>query len=300
MGYFLNFEDTFKRKLGRVFKISSTVLFNAGVILLFGIVLFCTGIYNFSSFTHRQIIDELLKLLLPVSSSYWWFATSYIIIYLILTSLSGLQHISKKTLKSIISVMFFIFVIRIVGNGLYYIFDYMMVALIGYYLRRYDEKSTINKGKIIILGILSFATTTTLKCLFYYVKLNSMGGIFSPAARIGEHFSEVFALIFAICLLRLFSAIPAKTSNIINTISASTFSCYIFHQNIIFYSFFIDHLGLVRKAYYSGMFIIILALLLICLYSISLLLDKLRLKCTSKIWTKICRSIDGGYSSTAE
>ena len=219
-------------KISKIFRLEFQVIFYS--VVLWGISIF-VGSRSFSS-------KEFLYSVTPVSSSGYWYVTTYILLLVISPFLNyAIEFLSRKAF--LISISFLLFYTSVIPTFLYWSRNYIskgrdllwfiVLYLLAGYIRKYDIKCKKKMCLIIyggssILMILSNAVigNITLK-LFGNVKATD----FFYAN------NSIVILVGSVALFLFFKDIKIKQCLVFNQvvcISAASFGTYLFHENIFF------------------------------------------------------------------
>lgn len=121
-----------------------------------GIILFVINLFTADSFS----LVFLIKTLFPVFSNYWWFLSTYVLLYILAPFLNlGINQLSKKQYTTIILLLFlmncfggYLWMTFNANNG-YSIFNFMFLYLLARYMRKYDLFRYIKNPLLSYLGI---------------------------------------------------------------------------------------------------------------------------------------------------
>ena len=229
-GYFLIFS---KFKKTSFFNVWYTSYFYAILILIFAIVMRIDPIN----------IKNIVKTIFLSTSGYLnWFVTAYLVMYLLspfinklLLSLSKVQF---KLLLMILVIYFSVFrtvfhnpSLGTTGNDAVWL---IVVYCCGAYIRRFksDLLKYTTKCICIILIVslfLSVSSVFLIDQIQYYLSLFSNHNSYGMFV---DGFSPL-QLVSAVCIFLLFMRMKPFHSNIVNTISSTTFAVYLIHANTL-------------------------------------------------------------------
>lgn len=222
-GYFLI--TTNKIKISKVLKLWLQILTYS---ILFFFVFVGLGIQPFS-------LKELIKCLLPITFSEWWFASVYFVLYLLtpyinrlLSSLTPKEYQRMLILLTIIWCIIPTFLTKSWGGNELLWFVYLY-ALAGY-LRLYGNLQT-GKAKWYIIFSVGLTILTYLSAVFFDL-LGKRYAFFGEHATYFYQMSKLPILLISITLFIGFLGLNIRYSRFINTIASATFGIYLIHDNV--------------------------------------------------------------------
>lgn len=259
-----------------------------------------TFIYSFSTYiilVYTKTVEfewlSLIKSILPVVSSKYWFITCYIILSALAPYINQFaEKIDKKLFIKLITTLLIIF--SIIPTFMYFditndsgkgIINMTLAYLIGRYIGLYHKNDTIDKKRIgIILAI-------SILCTFL---VNGIVSMISGHVTLGIWFkdSAFFVIISAICIFLLFKTMTVK-NKVINILAKNVLYIYIldsFIRKIINRVF--DISPYINKWYI--IFIVFMYALVVCMiaiiisYLVELILGKLIKKISRFIYNHMC------------
>ncbi len=226
-------------RLSKLLNLVLQVIFFCVVLLLISIKLNWIEDYN---------IITIFNYSIPSSVSYYWFINTYIIVYMLSDHINVIiDKLSRKQFKRMIIVSLIVLVIipyitgfRTLYNDGYTFFNFIILYLIGAYIRRYPIKETyhfnklsINGYRLLLLGIIfSMALSNYLIWMFADSNLfigSFIGEISKRILASQNNYSTPFAIIQSVAYFELFRSFKLK-SKIINYISSFVFGIYLFHE----------------------------------------------------------------------
>lgn len=230
-GYFL-IESKFK--ISKVIKIWSEVLFYS-VSIYIALNLF--GIIEFN-------IKEAIRAFMPILSKQYWFATVYILMYILSPYMNKLlNNMSKKENKIfMILIVILCCIINVIANPLTggqvkilggNIITFLMLYIIAANIRKYDYKIDTRKG--ILLFIVTIACICLSKFIPIYLYENVIqNGLLKKIAILMYNYSSIGYVVASVLILLIFKNINIKNKNVnklILTFSGLTFGIYLIHDN---------------------------------------------------------------------
>lgn len=289
-GYFL-INSRFNTK--KVIKLWMQILFYSVSIM---IILKMLNIVSVST-------KETVKYFLPISYKKYWFASTYMYLYLIFPFLNKFAHsIDKKTYKTVLILlsMMFSLIYSIIyksnsfqtGTGVFeslvwFVFLYLLAG----YIRVYGIKFLENKRKNIIFTIILIIVFFGILFIshFMYIKFHKLKNIINYYTRM----NSVFLLLLAVTIFYVFKNIKIKNSKIINLIARNSFAVYLIHEHELIRIPMWKFINSI-VVQYSNEYIIILGCIIIfftiagIIEKIRILLEKhiLKIEIFEKIFTK--------------
>lgn len=232
-GYFL-VEAGFKVK--RLLSLICQILFYA---ILIPLIMMGAGMFLPSG---ENGIYRLAQYILPIETEHYWFATSYVLLYLFTPVLNAaVRSMNKRQLQITIGGLLILFSgiksispIQFATDRFGYDFGWFLcVYLIAAYIRLYGIAFFSRAGRAAVCyagcGALTFCITGVVYCL------NARTGALAYYFTVSFHYNYVLCLIGAVALFYAFGhlRIPGgKVSGIICALSPLTFGVYLFHEHI--------------------------------------------------------------------
>ncbi|NLL78193.1 MAG: acyltransferase family protein [Clostridiales bacterium] len=278
-GYFL-VEAGFKIK--RVLILICQVLFYAMIIPL---VMLGSGAVDISD----GGIYEWIRYIFPIGTEHYWFATSYVILYLFTPVLNlAVKNMNKRQLQITLAGLLIFFCgiksivpVQLVTDRFGYDFGWFLcVYLLAAYIRLYGLK-TFSTGRCAWLVYVGCALAIfAIVCGFYFI--NRKTGAFAYYFEVPFHYNYILCLAAAVALFYAFGYVnipEGKAASIIRGISPLTFGVYLFHEHIDIrteWSGWIDEfIGPAESAGTLG-FLIHLLLSVILVYAVGIFIDAIR------------------------
>ncbi len=233
-----------------------------------------------------EFLKFIKRGLFVISSRTWWF----IQLYFILMFLSGpinkyIEVASRKSLLLTIIVFLFLNVylgwiqgVEFVRDG-YNLFNFIMLYLIGRYLRLYWKNDYKAYKDLLVFIVASVATAATA------LLLDRIGGNVYMALS----YNSPFIIIGAISLLLLFSKMHF-ISRVINYLAASSLAIYLFQEGCF------NCYRYIKQMYIAGVgighFVIMILFFFILSMLVPIVIDKLRLLIFGRLEEKATMVID--------
>lgn len=199
------------------------------------IYIFCTSL-RLEPFN----IKNLIKCLLPVTFSQWWFASAYFVLYLFSPHINrALKAFDQRAYLSLLALMTFCWCIVPTvfyetwqcNDLLWFIYLYLLAG----YIRLYGIALSL-KGSTYILISCSLILLTFLSAVFFDfvgLKLPFVGMM----ATFFYEMHQVPILLISLTLFLGFLKIDIGNNPAINAISATTFGVYLIHDNMYMRNF---------------------------------------------------------------
>ena len=205
-------------------------LFNLWFRMFFySVVIYClftvSGLEVFS-------LKQALKILMPVTKSQWWFASTYFVMYLVHPYMNRLLHsLSREDyLKFLKAIFFYWCIIPVLTNsdfGANATINFMCLYCLAGYLRLHAED--YGSRKYILYG-LAFVGVNFLSV----IALDIAGTRHPYFAKMSSYFLGMmrpFTVLAVLCLVIGFRSLNIPSSKIINVIASATFGVYLIHDN---------------------------------------------------------------------
>ena len=265
----------------RVVKIMLQVLFYSLVIYII-FVLF--GNIEFS-------IKSLITNCFPILFKNYWFATTYIILYILSPFLNKIVKLLKKQdLKKLIIVIFvmesILPTISLQNFSINSIIDFILMYMIASYIRFYSKDIILNEKKVLIITIFIILTLVLgLDLLFpkfssYYIFL--------------FHRNSPIMIVIAFCIFLLFLN-KSFYSSFVNKIAKFTFGVYLIHDNPFIRNYIWNNIFKTSQYANSPFLILHLFLTVIIIFVICILIDYIRYISLNKIMNIIAIKVEKIY-----
>lgn len=197
--------------------------------LLIQVWFYSVVIFVVFSVTSKEAIsaDKLLKSLFPVSYSKWWFASTYLVLFIIspylnklLLSLTRAEYIRFLALNIVIWCVLstLLHTAWAADDLVWFIILYAAAA----YIRLYAEPDRIDSKKLIITALIMFILTMSLTLIYEFA------GQGEPWFYEQNH---IPVFVIAVSLFLLFGKLKMKHNRFVNLISQTTFGIYLIHDD---------------------------------------------------------------------
>ena len=264
-GYFL-VNSKFKTK--KLLKIVLEILFYS---ILMYIVCVSFGIVEYN-------IYDVKRSIFPISYNMYWFATLYVVIYLLSPFINlVVNNINKKQHLTLIIVLgIFISVIPSIlidsnifsDNFIRFIFLYIIAA----YIKKYSK--TYNKKNVLVLIIFSILTLFAISFIYTQLGIDEYITIYN-------NMTSVPMLLLTISTFVFFKDLKVNNeSKIIPFFAKASFAVYLIHINIYFKKYLFNNILRIQKFYYVNTLYLALYILLasIIIYMVCTIIDTIRRK----------------------
>lgn len=249
------------------------------------IILVCFRIHNIE-------IKKDILLLFPILTKQYWYITIYFVLCLISPILNiVVNNISKKQFKTMLIIITLIFYVlptflypinapTITGDSGYGIINFICLYFIGRYIKLYyneQKNSAYYAVGYVISSLLLFLSNHILTVIFGFY-FNSF-----------ISYDTIFLLISAFMLFMTFNKMSIK-SNIISNLSKYCLAAYVIHMHPRFTSYLFDNIFNIST--YSGVgYILIIFIIPIIVYTVSWIIEFIRVKLFSNLEDKIIEKI---------
>lgn len=204
--------------------------------ILFQIVFYSVVIYWFCVVFGIEKLNvlEALKVFFPITTSQWWFATTYFILYLFVPYINRLlRSLDEKDFQVLLLMLFFIWCIlptvfrcEIEVNNLVW---FLCLYSVAGYIRLWRDNVYVKPQKaalaVVIFLLINFGTTVVFDVL------GMKWPVFSQHARPFQGQNQFPTFAAALGMFLLFKNTKIQFSKMINQISSTTFGVYLIHDN---------------------------------------------------------------------
>lgn len=283
MGYFYSFANSPEDKMKKLSRLTIQVYFYVGISVLIFAIPYVSGLYRYEELGIPGIIKTLASMILPVTSECWWFITTYVFVFVILGALLFIDELTKKQFSKLLGIFFLINICRLNSGSYNKIFSCGFVVLVGIYIRKYTDIGKLKRirGCMLVIIIVSWILSIFTTLFFYRYSTTDAAFVVRCISRLSNIASTYLKMIFAICMLLLFSTIKLKSNRIINRLSSCTFGIYLFHGSPFFIYFFFKHLNVLTEAYEAGYFAIAMVTAEALIFTGGALLDMMQKRLNS-------------------
>lgn len=185
-------------------------------------------------------IQTAIKMLLPITFSQWWFASTYFVLYLVHPFINRfLLNLDKSTYQKFLVLCITCWCIiptfttsAYQGNALIWFITLYSVAA---YIRLYDLNPKA-KGKHYVVLWLAFSVLTYLSSIVFDA-LGKRYEVFSIHDCYFFGQEKLSILLVSLCLFMAFKNMTIKDNKLINLVASATFGVYLIHDNNLIRSF---------------------------------------------------------------
>ena len=229
-GYFMT-ESAWRP--ARVFSLAAQVLFYS---LLVTAVMLGTGVVR-----AEEVSYEWLRYLFPLQSEHYWFASHYLVLYLLSPVLAaGVERLSQKTLRSVIAflLLFFSVAKTVIPVGLVMDrngYDYgwfVCLFLTGAYLRRYgtEKPEDGKKGLLLYAAMCLLGWGIAAVCGVVERRTGTLT-YYGNAPYTYNYFTVFLASVGLFCLFRQLRLNEGRAAAWIRRLASCTFGVYLLHAH---------------------------------------------------------------------
>ncbi|MFV0341455.1 MAG: acyltransferase family protein [Anaerocolumna sp.] len=195
--------------------------------ILFAFIFMCFGLSDFN-------IKELIKSIFPLIFSRYWFATNYVLLYLLSPFINKfLTSIEVDVYNRLLGVVIFIWVIipTFTGAefGLSNLVWFIVVYSFGAYFKLYSSKYVENNRLNLIIAFITYAMILLSVILFNLLGLKI--AFFGSNATYFMAYNKLPLVVCSVTLFLGFKGMKIKNNKFINIIATSIFSVYLIHDN---------------------------------------------------------------------
>lgn len=280
-GYFQINKDKYSLK-----KLFTTVLFYGLLVTLIGLICLVTqGNISGNSlldFTYNQLIKNIFN---PLSGGAWWYVSAYLLLMILSPIINTqLKKLSAKGfIRLLIAFLVIWYALSYLTGGSYSslergIFFYSL----GAFCRLHGADIFKKNNKVLDISL--FIVFWISGAVAYYIYTGLLTGTMSTATRLATDMLDlyVYAIATPVCaftIFRFFEGLKLGTITIVNTIAASTFGIYLFHDsNIIRPYLWNSILKMDSKLYFSGLYPLYAILAAVIIFICCMIIDLLRAK----------------------
>lgn len=229
------------------------------------IICFLIGLSEFN----MEALENLILL-----RSYW-FVISYLGLFILSPLLNSfIEHSSEKIIRYFLITFYLFQTIYTKDNAASFINQgYSTFSFIGIYIfANYSKKYVFNKLSIYKIG------NIVGLCVFSNFIMGLIGSIFNQSIFMSflMNYCNPVTVIGAIFIIMLFAKLNIKHNRIINYVSASSFSVYLFHSFPVIFSLYCDIIRNLFSNYNGFICFILIFAFLVSVYLASILFDLAR------------------------
>ncbi len=238
-------------------------------------------------------IFKTVQYLFPISSEHYWFATSYVLLYLLSPILNkGVEALGRRQLKGLIFglLVWFCLIKSFVpvnfptddfGYGLKW---FICLYLIAAYIRKYDVRILSNGRQSLLLYVCSSLVIFGLTVVLYLI--NARTGRFEYFFGVMTDYNFVVCLIGALGVFsafRYYHMPEGRLADVVRFVAPLTFGVYLFHEHLEIRSRWIlwmeSLFGRVPAGNLVGSFLLHMVLSVLVIYLVGIFIDWIRVIC---------------------
>lgn len=259
---------------------------------------FYAFIFSLIGYICREIslLEGIKRTVFPLTESGMWFIPAYLALFLISPLLNagyiGLNFQSKKiVLFSLVLVDVYVGYIHqrveITTDG-YHLIHFITLYFIGNFIAEYKGYISELKKNVSQRWIAAFvALIVLLMNVFHIVKME-----FFPISLVYSlRYNSPVVMLFSVLFFMWVVTWRIK-SRVINWVSASVLSVYLIHSQPVVAKYFFPFLQEIQNNYSAIPAFVLIVFTMVLLYLGSILLDKVRMKSTSRIVEKISSYVE--------
>lgn len=281
-GYFLCEKTEIKHS--KALKLWLQVLFYS--ILLYAVsVLFLNDRFSYTS---------LFFSFFPISMKEWWFASNYIVLFLLSPFINKLlQSIDSKRFVYLIVLFSLIStVIPTVLNYNYFcnhLLWFIYVYIVGAAIKRYNVLQKLNSIYLFIIALL----VSLIAFFIHYYSNNYLDiGMIKDRIFFPYDAQNVLELSFAILVFCAFSKIKIKYNPFINTLSSATFGVYLIHDHPAVREFVWNVIICGNRIINKQYFIVYEFISVLAVYIVCTIIEFIRKYTVEKLYSKRLNKVD--------
>ena len=224
-GYFLSASTHSQIRAPHLFKLLGQTLFYSVAIFAAACAL---GLQEFK-------INWIIRACFPISNKVWWYATAYVVLYLLHPYLNRLIHtMNRRAYQNLIAILVLIrSVIPLITRETFPTEDFLWFAtlyLIAGYIRLYglNPKLTARRSFLlfVVFGLMRYAAAIAMVHISFRIP-TTLG-----RALLMYEPNSLFTLLTSVFLFAAFEKAQIKSSRIINTIASASFGVYLLHIGV--------------------------------------------------------------------
>lgn len=229
-GYFLIDSSVTTFNFKKVIKLWGEIFFYAISILILG------GIFGKCDLSIKSIIIACF----PITFRTWWFASTYIVLYILHPFLNKfLNSIDKRTYQNFVIIAFLMWSViptfttrEFEGNNLIW---FIVLYSIAGYIRKYGLNIKLSKSRYLTLFFVFYLIT-----YFSSIILIIMGSKWNTFNNYSTYFfgyEKISILFISISLFMFFASVNVRNNRVINIIASATFGVYLISDNYVIQKF---------------------------------------------------------------
>lgn len=216
-----------------------------------------------------------------------WFIKAYIGLYILSPVLNAFCDVATPKQLCFTTLAFYIFqtIYRCTGAVSFFEFGYSTMSFIGLYLLAQSIKlytfEVYKWG-----GVIYLITTIALSLIYILVLHLELSPDFWMMKIFG--YNNPLVVFSSLSIFMWFTTLNIKYNRFINWLSASSFAVFLFHCNPnILHKVYLPSIRSIYDQYDGLMCILLILVFLVAIYTVSVLLDQVRIMCWQKISGKL-------------
>ena len=208
-------------------------------LIFYSAVLFAIALkFNWIDLSAKSFFDAFF----PITTSAWWFATTYVMLYFFIPYLNiWINNLTKKQYQGLVLV--FVFILSIYptlfrgynptdGTNISSIIMFMMFYIIGAYFRKYTYKNARTERNIALVSFVGLLILNCIQSFFLgYLTYNTGNSIYLSRSEDLGHMSSIIVIGLMVSMFLIFKNLNIKSNKIINTLALTIFGVYLLHDN---------------------------------------------------------------------
>lgn len=244
--------------------------------------------------TDHFSITSFIKSCFPYIFNVWWFASTYLLIYLLHPFINNfINNLSQKNLLYLIILLIFLWSIIPTFTGSFMhsneLLWFFLLYLIASYISLYVNLDKLSKNKIFTTTIIVIVLTYLSSVVFDLIGLKYY--IFAEKSTHFFSMQSITILTISICIFLSFLKIDLKSNNIINTISKCSFGVYLIHDHFLVRDFLWKNIFLATKLYIIDNYLINSILKIVIVFLCCTAIEFLRINLLNKFEDKLASFI---------
>jgi len=240
-------------------------------------------------------IYEWIVAVLPLQMEHYWFATAYVLLFLLSPVLAaGVKQLSKKQMEVTIGLLWVYFCVfksisPILLSTDHYGYDYpwfICLFLIAAYIKLYGTKEGgMQIGRIHLFdsgkkSALCYAVTAVFIFLFSFVlgRINARVGKFDYYMNMVYSYNHILTLFASLSLffaMKHWQPKEGRLTGFLCKIAPHTFAVYLIHENIVIRNAWPYWFG-VENVKDSIVFVPYMILVIVCVFTVCMLIESIR------------------------
>ncbi|MBQ8247491.1 MAG: acyltransferase [Lachnospiraceae bacterium] len=226
-----------------------------------------------------EYADKLvLHALFPLTYSTWWFATAYIVLYLLSPFINVLiENLSKEQYKKLIVLTTVLFsIIPTIFNQTFQcnalVWSIYLYFLGGYIKIHLSKKINLKYAIPILIG--SILSTYLLTIILMKTSIHIE--LYGLSRKQLFEMQTIPVLVISVLFLIIFLNIPPKKNKIVNYVASSTFAVYLIHEHPYVRNYLYTHVFDNLKFAESSKLVPYTLIEILCIFTLGILIESIR------------------------